>query len=340
MRLLNGPRVPRYQLRLIHPLGPLFRHLPLALRRHLLFLRAHSRWGNFTRPTLWSEKIQWRIINDRRPIIAFTCDKLASGEYVKRFVEPNSPHIKFPATYWVGTDLRELRQISHTLPARWILKPNHSSGRIAYINSDQEPIDWDALITIGDQWMRADEESFVFGHWAYTQARHLLLVQEHIGDGQSDPADLRILGNAGCINIAFCTRDYGTERFQIAIYASDLRTRVRVGTPYETPLNQVSPLDQISTELRSALTELATSAAAPFDEIRVDGLLVGDTFWFVELTPYPTSGLARRVLASENAIGAMWKLPDLTANDPREAEWRALLEGVPKGTLQQGTQQQ
>ncbi len=48
MRLLNGPRVPGYPLRLIHPLGPLFKHLPLALRRHLLYLRAYKRWGNFT----------------------------------------------------------------------------------------------------------------------------------------------------------------------------------------------------------------------------------------------------------------------------------------------------
>ncbi len=284
--------------------------------------------------------MQWRILRDRRPIIAFTCDKLASGEYVKRLVGPDSSQIKFPATYWVGTDLRELREIAHTLPPRWILKPNHSSGRVALIDSDREPIDWEALIRLGDQWMRPDEESLVFGHWAYTKARRLLLVQERIGADQSAPGDLRIVGNQGRISVAFCTRDYGTERFKIAFYEGDLRTRMLFGRPYETSFSEASPLDEIIPELRSALLELGMQATKPFDALRVDGLLVGETFWFLELTSYPASGLAKGETAWDVAIGACWQLPNLTALDPREEEWGALLEGVPKGTLQQETLQQ
>ncbi|MFM8998220.1 MAG: hypothetical protein ACKOJD_08995 [Candidatus Limnocylindrus sp.] len=65
---VDGPKLPHFPRSLIHPLGPAFRHLPLSLRRHLLHLRHHGRWGNFARPSSFSEKMQWRILNDRRTL--------------------------------------------------------------------------------------------------------------------------------------------------------------------------------------------------------------------------------------------------------------------------------
>jgi hypothetical protein len=37
---------------------------------------------------------------------------------------------------------------------------------------------------------------------------------------------------------------------------------------------------------------------------------------------------------TEQRLGSAWQLPDLNAPDPRQGEWRALLQGTPKGTLQ------
>ncbi|MFM8997823.1 MAG: hypothetical protein ACKOJD_06900, partial [Candidatus Limnocylindrus sp.] len=84
MRRADGPTYPHFPIALIHPLGPLFRHLPLSLRRHLLYLRTYGRWGNFSHPKRMSEKLHWRAINDRRPILAFSQDKLAVKEFAQR----------------------------------------------------------------------------------------------------------------------------------------------------------------------------------------------------------------------------------------------------------------
>jgi len=99
MSVGNGPTQPSFPRAIIHPLGPLFRHLPLSLRRHLLYWNVYRRWGNFKNPTLASEKMQWRIINDHRPLLQWTADKLAQKEYVKEIAQRNNLPIRIPASF-------------------------------------------------------------------------------------------------------------------------------------------------------------------------------------------------------------------------------------------------
>ena len=82
------------------------------------------------------------------------------------------------------------------------------------------------------------------------------------------------------------------------------------------------------------MLKIAAAASAPFDWMRVDFYVHASEVWFGELTLYGAGGLY--VIDDENnqRFGALWGLPDLDAPDPREAEWRELLQGVPKGTLQ------
>ena len=332
--VLDGPKRPGLLRSLVHPLGPLFRHLPLGLRRHLLYLRAHNRWGNFRQPTLWNEKIQWRILNDRRAIMAFTCDKLATQQYVATLPTAKHPLINTPEVYWVGRDVRELQRISSLLPSRWVLKPNHSSGRIAAIDSNVGPVDWVEIERLSHRWMQEDEEIQVFGHWAYRRARPLLIAQQHIGDAAGFPPDIRVLCSGGKVILAFSTTGYPADHYSIAFYDSDLKTRIQWGHPHESARETRDVIDSLSEDARASIIAFASEASAPFDSIRVDGLLFDGRFHLTELTSYPTSGLGAIGLEANKVVGAIWQLPDLNAPDPREAEWRALLEGTPKGTLQ------
>jgi hypothetical protein len=293
MIVRTGPRKPRLPLALIHPLGPLFRYLPLSLRRHLLYLRAHKRWGNFYKPRIWTEKMQWRVINDRRTILAVASDKLASKAMVSKIAEMNQLAIRIPATYWVGTDVRELKELNEKLPARWVLKPNASSGRVCLIDSTTTAVDWQALESIGTSWMQQDEEAAGLGHWGYSRARRLLIAEERIGSDAAPPPDLRTQVFDGKVLRFDWSSGYGTPRHCVACFEPDLNTRVMTGVSMEQ-----------------------------------------GQYWFGELTMYTEGGLGYFAEHLDNLAGRVWNVPDLTAPDPREAEWRALLEGVPKGTLQ------
>ena len=330
MIVRTGPTELRFPLALIHPLGPLFRHLPLSLRRHLLYLRALGRWGNFRSPRLAGEKAQWRILNDRRPLLAFVEDKLASKEYVKSALEKAGllEQIRFPETYWVGTDLRELQALAHKLPARWVLKPNHSCGRVILIDSSAEPLNWEAISAISSRWLERDEEELVMGHWAYSQARHLLIAEGRVDSVGVGPIELKVLNLNGEPQYYF-HEDRLNHSGLYDCYLPD-GTRFLWGEGD----NPSQHYPEIADDVRRLLLHAARAISVPFDEIRTDFFLWEGRLWCSELAAYTTSGLSRTAGEIDARLGANWQLPNLTAPDPREAEWRALLEGMPKGTLQ------
>ena len=334
MIVRNGPKRPRYPLALIHPLGPLFQYLPLSLRRHLLYLRAHQRWGNFRNPRLWTEKMQWRVINDRRALLAVASDKLASKALVAQIATRLNLDIHVPATLWVGTDVRELQAIANQLPTRWVLKPNNSSGRVRMIDSALAPINWNELGQVGTGWMQEDEESGALGHWGYTQARRLLIAEARVGTGESPPTDLRTQVFSGSAHRFDWSSGYGTPQHRVACYAEDLRTRTFTGQPVEYPQGEHTLIDEMTEHQRTSIRTFMSTIGSRTDYLRIDGYFEGGEYWFGELTAYTEGGLGKFSKRLDEATGDIWQLPDLTAPDPREAEWRALLEGTPKGTLQ------
>jgi len=334
MIVRNGPKQPRYPLALIHPLGPLFRHLPLSLRRHLLFFRSFKNWGNFRNPRLWTEKMQWRVLNDRRALLVVASDKLASKALVAQIAKRLNLAIHLPATLWVGTDVRELQAIAHQLPARWVLKPNSSSGRVRIIDSAIAPIDWDELVDAGIQWMHKDEESGALGHWGYSEARRVLVAEERVGGGDAPPPDLRTQVISGNVRRFDWSSGYGTPQHHVACYAPDLRTRVFTGTTIEMPAEHHTPVDDFTEGQRVDIKKFVDAIGNGMDYLRIDGYVDQGTYWFGELTTYAEGGLGYFAKRFNGAAGALWELPDLSGPDPREPEWRALLEGTPKGTLQ------
>jgi hypothetical protein len=334
MNLRDGPTYPRFPRALIHPLGPLFRYLPLSLRRHLLYLRTYGRWGNFARPRLMSEKMQWRVINDRRAILAFSQDKLAAKEYVRRALASAGLEdlVRIPATLWVGTDVRELQAIANRLPTGWVLKPNHSCGRFRVLDSDTERIDWEELIATGDRWLQRDEEEIVFGNWAYGQARHLLIAEERVGRSDRHPLALKVHTHSGVTAVYFWIDESQISRPYACFRADGTWFRWRSNTdPVNESLGNFLALDL---DARKYLLDVSQVIGEPFDMMRVDFFWEQGTLWFNELTAYHSSGLFPISAANNIWQGEAWTLPDLSAPDPREAEWRALLQGTPKGTLQ------
>ena len=294
--------------------------------------------GNFSKPSRWSEKMQWRVLNDLRPLLAVAADKLASKEYARRLIETHglANQVKVPATYWVGTDLAELRAIASELPSRWVLKPNHTSGRFIIVDSTVHPVDWGEILRVASRWIEPDEQEYMLGHQLYIRARHLLFAEERVGDGPLAPDDIRVFGFAGVNRPAYiyelqCSAGSHSETITTFRYDSDFVRKVAVHSADASP-NDDSLLDALPQAARATLIRFGGLALQPFDHVRVDLYYERGHFWFGELAIYPASGLS--AFTTDRERGAAWTLADLAAIDPREAEWRALIAGVPKGTLQ------
>lgn len=331
-----GPRAPGGLRRLIHPLGPLFRRLPLVTRRHLLYIRHARRIGNFKTPQSYTEKMQWRILNDRRPLIEWTSDKLAQLEYVLRLKAQNPllVSLRLPKIYWVGTDLRELEPLSRQLPSRFVIKPNHSSGRYLSVDQSKDPLDWDRTIEVANQWIAPDEEELVYGHWPYGKARHLLVAQERIGQNIVPESEMRGWVFDGTLQQI--TR-FEPSRRAAANYDRKF-VRVDSSRVIDMPVDEPNHFDQISTEKKELLVHLMELIAAPFDHMRVDIFVDGDEFWFNELSPFAFSGLAHYPnYRFDLERGSYWTLPQLGDSGQSEAEWRQLTGSEPLGTIQRET---
>ncbi len=271
------------------------RHLPMGLRRRYLYRRAHGCWPNLTSPRKFSEKVNWRILNDRRPLLAPTCDKLASRAFAQEVSK-----VSVPDLYWTGTEVDELASVD--LPERWILKPNHRSA-LVYFGHGPANVGDLRLRTKG--WL--DETySHHWGEWAYANAKRTLLVEQWLGEGDSSILDYRFFVFHGRCHLIVVDADC----------LDVVRRRRGIYRPDWTPLTATNhwPRDEVRPppfRLQEMISE-AEELGRDFDMMRVDLYEVDGAIYFGELTPYPSGGLKHfDPVDLDYELGDQWRLPDL-----------------------------
>ncbi len=279
--------------------------LPTYARRQILFIICQHRVGHFRHPRTFSEKVNWRLLYDRRPLLATACDKLAAKDRAQRL------GLRAPKTIWQGVDVAELAGLR--LPERWVLKPNHGCGLIYLGNGPVRDIE--ELRSRTRHWAGESAEARK-GEWAYTRARRLLLVEEMVGAEATPPADYKVFVFHGEPRLISVERDRFVRHCR-RFYTPDwqpLTAQLGVGWRIR-PLAEIEPRPPSLPKMLAAARLMAGS----FDFVRVDLYSIGEEVFVGELTPYPGGGLARfwpRRLDSE--LGDLWKLPAPTATQPGE----------------------
>jgi hypothetical protein len=268
--------------------------IPQVVKRRALYAVRHHRLPRLRQPRSFTEKLTWRILNDRRPILASTCDKLRVKEDGAR------AGIDVARTLWSGVDLQDALGVP--LPDRWVLKPNHRSGMVYFGRDAMTRLDLANLRRFTEGWMY-DYHGKKLGEWAYSQARQLMFIEEMIGNAAAPPVDFRFFTFDGIVN---CIQVDDS-------YVSHAR---RFYTPAWTPLDVLHrcPLAVPIAPPRGLDTMLgwAREFGRPFDFMRVDFYDVEGTVFLGELTPYPSSGLQRfSPREFDLSLGEAWTLPSL-----------------------------
>ena len=267
--------------------------LPLGWRRQLLFITSHKRLGSFRHPRTFSEKVNWRILHDRRELLSWTCDKLR----MKAMAEDRG--VRVVPTLWAGADLNELRNT--TLPAAWVLKPNHGSNSLVFFG--ESPIaPLEDIRKVEETWAR-DSRLSVQGEWAYTKAAPGYLVEERIGPIPGSPPDFKIFVFDGEPYMIQVDTDRFTRHCR-TFYSVDWRPM---------PFSSAYPIAETPRpESLHEMLEAAKEMAAGFDFLRVDLYAEEGQVYLGEVTPYPGGGLEPfRPAQADLDIGARWSLPEL-----------------------------
>lgn len=273
----------------------LLRLLPLSWSRGIRFRFYTGRWPRLSDPRGINEKLNWRILYDRRSIWEWTCDKLRSKEEAAR----RSPGVLIPEVLWSGTDLLELGRLG--LQGRWILKSNNSSKDV--IIGEGAP-DIAAISSAVARWQ--DFQLSHLGEWAYSRAARVLVVERWIGMNSEPPIDYKVFVYAGVARFIHVHR----ARFsghRASLYDRDWN-RIPCCQSHIPPDEQDLPRPQHLAELLTRAEEIG----AGFDSIRVDLFDTEEGVWFGETTPYSWSGFRPFTPASvELELGSYWTLPDL-----------------------------
>lgn len=266
--------------------------LPVSVRRLYWYHRRFGRLMPLVRPSTFTDKVNWRILRDRRPLLEGTCDKLWMKEHAAR----RAPGlVRVPQTYWAGTDLAELARVD--LPQRWVLKPNHSTGKVVL---GEGPADVAELARQTEGWL-AEDLSRRTGEWAYRTARPVLLVEEFIGEPGQTPDDLKVYVFDGVPRLV----QVHSSRFE--------GHRSRVYTPSWSPRPWLAGYpagpDAPRPVRLEEMLEAAGALAEGFDMLRVDFYEHEGVLWFGETTPYPGSGMIDVDPEMDDELGRWWSLP-------------------------------
>lgn len=284
----------------IHPMVLLgIYKLPMGARRRALFACFNRRLPNVRNPATFNDKVNWRILNDRRPLLEWTCDKLAMKD---RANDVDGLHI--PRTFWAGTDLRELG--ATRLPGHWVFKPNHRCGLVHFGRGQP---DIAHLSAIAETWLRSPLWTDL-GEWAYSRARPMLLLEELIGAPGSPPRDYKFFVFGGKVEAIQVDADRHSGHRR-RIYLPDWSPLEVISGTYE-----LAPPESAPANLDRMIT-IAERLGSEFDFIRVDLYNIEGRIFFGEFSPYPGSGLDRFVPAEfDTELGAWWSLPHLAARTP------------------------
>lgn len=268
--------------------------LPVKARRRDPDLVGQGRLPRLERPISFTEKVNWRIVNDRRPLLAWTCDKRAMKEYAVRTA--GDLGIRVPATLWNGSDAHELA--GRSFDCDWVIKPNHRSGLVRF-GARGATLDDDYLSEL-DSWMR-DDQGALLGEWAYSQARREILLEERI-PGAHAPTDYKFFvfhGVAAAIQVDHSRFTGHLRNF----YTPDWKPLAIMN---RFPVGPGVPPPERLAEMR----QIAEALGAPFDFIRVDLYSTPDAVWFGEVTPYPGGGVEPfKPRGVDEWLGSLWHLP-------------------------------
>ena len=271
------------------------RWLSVIARVHARYLYLHRRFPNILAPRRFTEKMQWRKLFDMNPVYATLCDKLE----VRAFISSKVGGAYLVPLIWSGSSAEEIP--FDQLPARYVLKSNHASGRSIMIEAGNE-VSHDILQARAAEWVsqpygiRLDEPGYV------NVPPRLLVEETMTTDEGGRPDEVRLFvfdGKVAVANTVFVEDD------QIRNGAFHTAEWTRLNWHFSRSLDRDFPRPKRLSDMISIAERLGEG----LDHVRVDFYDCGERIYIGEMTLYSWSGLSRfNPDEADVLLGAHWRL--------------------------------
>jgi hypothetical protein len=262
------------------------------------FLKAHGYPLNLEDPQSFNEKICYKKIYDRNPLLPIVADKYAVRDYLVKTLGPARAE---PLLIPLLDHANHPNQLNlPKLPANCVIKSNHGSGNNIIIRNGVKP----GIPTLTKTLIRWIREPYGLRNheWAYTQMPRKILVEQLLLDSNANiPADYKMhIIHGKC---AFTKVDNDRHNnFTSTLYDRDWNF---LNVKWRRTIGEVQPKPIVY----ERMLELAEELAKPFDFIRIDFYVLDERIYFSEMTHYPSRGRGPfEPRDFDFKIGKLWRL--------------------------------
>ena len=261
-----------------------------------------------------SQKIRWRMIKDRNPLLTTFADKLAVRDYVAERVGTDI----LARLYAVVDDPDDLD--FDALPGEFVLKPNHGSHALWIVTRHAPPggrfpaktWDWGMthphetdrarLIAAARGWLGSNLGREVLER-AYVDVQPRLLVEELLSAESGTPVEYKLWVFHGKVRVIKYVADLLGDHHH-AFYSPNWERLARSTTEGRLPDPLPFPPDSLD-----RMIEIAERLGQGVDFVRVDLYDVDGRVVFGELTNYPAGGTDKWDPPTfDEWMGSLWHL--------------------------------
>ncbi len=250
---------------------------------------------NIENPRTFNEKIQYKKIFDRRPILTLIADKYRVRQYVEEVVGAKY----LVPLYGVFDDPTE---IDFTLlPNAFVIKANHGWGWNILVE-DKSNLDEKKVRLKLKKWLNQNYYNSGF-EWAYKNIKPKVIIEQYLFNNGKPANDYKLHcfdGEPKAIHVVIDrARDFYVNYYDTSWNLLPVKRRSRENTPYHYS----------KPRHLAKMIEIASALSTGLDYVRVDLYYVNDRIYFGELTNYPGNGFDPFAqYESDVWFGEHWKL--------------------------------
>ncbi len=256
---------------------------------------------NLEHPQSYNEKIIWKKLNDRNPLLTVTADKYAVRDYIKEVLgEKTADKILIPL-YYVTENPENIPFTD--LPEKFVVKPNHGS-QMHIIIKNKNNISPEQIIKECKKWLKINYG--IYNHeWAYRNIRRKIIVEKLLETKSGSlPLDYKLFCFHGECKLIRAQ----INRFDKEVLTGYFNTDWKL-LNLQRPGYKSIPSALDKPEKLDEMIKIAGKISSQFDAVRVDLYNCDGKIYFGELTHYDFCGLARFEPESfDFELGKYWKL--------------------------------
>jgi hypothetical protein len=247
---------------------------------HKLFLKKNGYALDLKNPITHNQKINYKKLFDRDPLIPITSDKYLVREYIRKVLgdevadEILIPIFGFSST---GQDLP-----FEDWDFEFFMKANHFSGGNMLVSPGMDP---QFLRMICKKWLTTSYGQALH-EWGYRDIHRRIICEKVLRDETGEiPNDYKFYCFQGKVEMIVILKDRFTNKQLVYI---DTERNPILGAQMSN-IETLNPVPEIPNYER--MVALAEKLAQPFAHVRIDFYSFGKEICFGEITHYSSSGL-------------------------------------------------